>query len=263
MEHQENEVLKEDIQKKQGNGFVRELFSWIKIFVVAIVIAVVINEFVIINANVPTGSMQNTIQINDRMIGLRVSYWFHSPKRGDIVIFNNPEYKEGISKEDSKLYVKRAIGLPGEKITIKDAKIYINDSETPLKEDYLKEEWYVNAGTDDGVNYNNGELTYHVPKKGDKVEVKDGKKYLDGNEILLKDCYLENSGVEDGEKQIPDGVYTVKADCYFVIGDNRNDSWDARYWGNTNYVSEDDILAQAVLGYYPWRGLYKKADYAK
>lgn len=263
MDNQNNEILNEKEQKTKKYGFIKELFSWIKIFVIAILIAVVINEFVIINANVPTGSMLNTIQIDDRMIGLRVSYWFSSPKRGDIVIFNNPEYKEGISKEDSKLYVKRAIGLPGEKITIKDAKVYINDSETPLEENYLKEVWYVNAGTNAGVNFNDGPMTFYVPKKGDKIEVKDGKKYLNGNEILLKDCYLENSGVEDGEKQIPDGEYTVTANCYFVMGDNRNDSWDARYWSNTNYVSEDDILAQAVLGYYPWRGLYKKADYAK
>lgn len=241
-------------KKKEKGGLAREIFSWVRIFVIAIVIALVINNFIIINANVPSGSMENTIMTKDRMIGLRTSYWFSSPKRGDIVIFNNPEYVEGQDSVDSKLYVKRVIGEPGEKLTIKDAKIYINDSETPLKESYLKEEWYVNAGFESDMNLNNGPMTYYIPKKGDTIVVKDGAKYLNDEEIKIKDAYLT-----DGE--LKDGKYKIESNCYFVLGDNRNDSSDARYWISTNYVSEDDILARAVLGYYPWRGLYDRPSY--
>lgn len=239
---------------KKEQGLLREILSWVRIFVVAIAIALLINNFVIINANVPSGSMENTIMTKDRMIGLRTSYWFSSPKRGDIVIFNNPEYEEGRDNEDSKLYVKRVIGQPGEKLTIKDAKVYVNDSKTPLKEDYLKEEWKVNAGFESSENFNNGPMTYYVPKKGDTIVVKDGIKYLNDKEVRVKDSYLTDGEVKDGE-------YKVRANCYFVMGDNRNDSSDARYWTSTNYVSEDDILARAVLGYYPWRGFYARPDY--
>ena len=56
------------------------------------------------------------------------------PRRGDIIIFKFPD-------DESEKYVKRIIGLPGEKVTIKEAKVYINDSEVPLEEDYLKEDW--------------------------------------------------------------------------------------------------------------------------
>lgn len=245
--------------RREKNPVVKEIFSWIRIIIFAIVIAVVINNFIIINANVPSGSMENTIIPGDRMIGLRGSYWFSSPKRGDIVIFNNPEYVEGESPKDSKLYVKRTIGLPGETIKIEEAKVYVNDSNKPLKESYLKEEWIKNAGYDTGMDYNNGSIYFYVPKKGDKIVIKDGIKYLNGNQITLKDAYLEGTSSET--TTVPDGEYTVKNDCYFLMGDNRNDSWDCRYWSGTNYVMEDDILARAIVGYLPWRGFYAKPAY--
>ena len=72
----------------------------------------------------------------DRLFGFRLSYLMEDPKRGDIVIFKYPD-------NESINYIKRIIGLPGETVTIKDSKVYINDSTTPLKEDYLKEEWVI------------------------------------------------------------------------------------------------------------------------
>ena len=109
-----------------------EVFSWIKTIVFAVVLAVLINRFVIVNAAVPTGSMENTIMPNDRIIALRLSYYFGEPERGDIVVFKYPD-------NEDVLYVKRVIGLPGDKVQIIDGKVYINDSETPLDEPYLPE----------------------------------------------------------------------------------------------------------------------------
>ena len=99
--------------------------------------------------------------------------------------------------DETQKYVKRVIGLPGEKVTIEDAKIYINDSETPLKEDYLKETWTEATGP----------FEFEVPK-----------------------------------------------DSYLVLGDNRNDSYDARYWDHT-YVSKDKIIGKAYFIYYPFQRL--------
>ena len=82
---------KDKKQEKEEFNFKKELFSWIKIFVVAVVIAFFINNVIIMNANVPSGSMKNTISEGDRMIGLRTAYWFSDPQRGDIVIFENPD----------------------------------------------------------------------------------------------------------------------------------------------------------------------------
>ena len=69
----------------------REIFSWVKIIVIALLVALIINNFIIINANVPSGSMENTIITGDRMIGLRTAYWFSAPKRGQVVIFKFPD----------------------------------------------------------------------------------------------------------------------------------------------------------------------------
>ena len=185
---------KKNKKDQQEFSLVREILSWVKIFVIAVVIAFVVNNVIIMNANVPSGSMLNTIQIGDRMIGLRTAYWFSDPQRGDIVIFENPDFNEN-SPSDEKYYVKRVIGLPGDKVVIKNANIYINDSKTPLEEPYLPEEWTEVNGSDEP-------LTYNVPE-----------------------------------------------DSYFMLGDNRNRSSDARYWTNT-FVKRDGIIAKAEFKYW-------------
>ncbi|MEI3048193.1 MAG: signal peptidase I [Roseburia inulinivorans] len=161
--------------------------SWVIPFAIALVAALLIKNFLIINADVPTGSMENTILPGDRFIGNRLAYVFGEPERGDIVVFRYPD-------DESEIYVKRVIGLPGDTIDIEDGKIYINGSAEPLQEDYLKEEWTVATGP----------YTFEVPEGS-----------------------------------------------YFMMGDNRNDSWDARYWSNT-YVTKDKILGKALFTYWPF-----------
>lgn len=175
----------------------QELFSYVKILAAAVVIALIINNFVIINASVPTGSMIHTINKGDRLIGLRLAYIFSSPKRGDIIIFKFPD-------DTSQKFVKRVIGLPGDVVEIKreenGVKVYVNG--TLLNEPYLHEEM-------------------HADK---------------------------------------DYTYIVPSDSYFVMGDNRNDSKDSRYWQNT-YVPKDYILAKAVFKYYSEFELFKRPEY--
>ena len=90
-----------------------EWLDWLQIIVIAAVLAFVLNNFVIANARVPTGSMITTIMPGDRVIGSRLAYRFEAPKRGDIIIFHAPD-------EPETLYVKRIIGMPGDKVTIRD-----------------------------------------------------------------------------------------------------------------------------------------------
>lgn len=165
---------------KEGKN---EIISWIKTIAMAVVIAVLINSFVIVNATVPTGSMENTIMPGDRIIALRLTYYVSSPERGDIVVFRYPD-------DESVLYVKRVIGLPGETVEIKDGEVYINNSDTPLDDSFVKEQ-----------------------PVGDF------------------------------------GPYEVPEGCYFMMGDNRNNSQDSRYWVN-KYVEEDKILGKVYFKYY-------------
>lgn len=173
-------------------AIIKEILSWVVPFALALVVAILLKNYVVINADVPTGSMENTIMPGDRLIGNRLAYLKDTPERGDIIIFRYPD-------DEEELYVKRVIGLPGETVDIKDGKIYIDGATEPMEEDYLKEQWTVATGD------------YH---------------------------------------------FEVPEESYLVLGDNRNDSWDARYWTNT-YVHQDKILGEAVVTYWPLRHVGK------
>lgn len=115
-------MSKENADKEQKRSFKREVFSWIACIVVTILLTEFILNFVIINANIPSGSMENTIMTNDKLIALRTSYWFNDPKREDIIIFKYPD-------DESQLFIKRLIGLPGDTVEIRNGKVFINGVE--------------------------------------------------------------------------------------------------------------------------------------
>ena len=112
-----DENKKEETQK--STSAVREILSWVLTFALAIGAAFLIKNYLIINADVPTGSMENTIMPGDRLIGNRLAFLKDTPERGDVVIFHYPD-------DEEELYVKRVIGLPGEEVRIDDGKIYID-----------------------------------------------------------------------------------------------------------------------------------------
>lgn len=114
----------------------KELLSWAEIIVIAIVVSLFLTKVVLVNAIVPSSSMETLISPGDRLFGNRLAYKFKDPERFDVVIFQNPADGDGN-------YIKRIIGLPGETVSIENAKIYIDDSETPLEENYLPEEWLI------------------------------------------------------------------------------------------------------------------------
>ena len=124
---------KEAREQVEKTSVGEEIRSWILTLAVAVLLAFLIGRFLILNAVVPTGSMIPTIPEHSRVIANRLSYLEETPQRGDLVIFRYPD-------DESTNFVKRVIGLPGETVEIRAGKVYIDDSETPLTEDYLAEE---------------------------------------------------------------------------------------------------------------------------
>ena len=130
------------------------------------------------NAYIPSGSMKNTLNEKDRVMGFRLSYMFSEPKRFDVIMFKWPD-------DESKDFIKRIIGLPGETVTLKNGKVYIDGSDVPLDEPYLRE---TPNGMGDGV--------YQVPDHcyfvlGDNRNYsKDSRlwehKYVNEDKILAK-----------------------------------------------------------------------------
>ena len=176
--------------EKETVNWKSELISWIQIIIAAAVIALFLNSCIIANSQIPSESMENTIMAHDRVIGSRLSYLFSEPERGDVIIFHYPDDPTG-----DTYYVKRVIGLPGDVIDIHDGGVYLNGSDTPLDEPYIKEPMETDS---------NHPLHFEVPE-----------------------------------------------DSYFMMGDNRNDSWDARFWENT-WVTKDKLIAKVLFRYYPF-----------
>jgi len=112
--------------------FKKELFSWLQTFIFAIVIGLVIHNTITASALVISGSMENTIMTNSRVMGLRFVYLISDPERFDIILFHPPDSKSEMP------YVKRIVGLPNEKVDIVDGKVYINDSVIPLDDSFSK-----------------------------------------------------------------------------------------------------------------------------
>ena len=114
------------------NSIWKELWEYIKMIIFVVAVVLVVNNFLLINARVPSESMENTIMTGDRFFGNRLAYLFDDPERFDIVVFKYPD-------DESQLFVKRVIGLPGETVEIKDGKVYINGSQTPLDDSFTPE----------------------------------------------------------------------------------------------------------------------------
>lgn len=189
----------EDIKEKKKwdkKSVIKEVRDYVFLIILAFVLAFLMNKFVYANAEVPTGSMIPVVQPNDRLIVNRLAYLFEEPKRGDIVMFAFPD-------DEKDNYLKRIIGLPGEKVEIKNGLVYINDSEKPLDEPYIND-----------------------PPNGNY------------------------------------GPYNVPEGCYFMLGDNRDESKDARFWNNT-YVKKEKIVGKAWLKYYPNIAILHSAEYSE
>ena len=120
-----NKSSQEDPKK---NTVMQEVIEWVKMIVIVVVVVILIDGVVLINAKIPSASMENTIMTGDRIFGFRMAYGINidlfgleyhkkmkEPERFDIVIFKYPD-------DEKQRFIKRIIGLPGEKVEIKGGK---------------------------------------------------------------------------------------------------------------------------------------------
>lgn len=115
-----------------GPSILEELWEYIKMIIFVVVVVFIVNNVLLINAKIPSESMEDTIMTGDRIFGNRLAYINKDPQRFDIVIFKYPD-------DETQLFIKRVIGLPGETVEIRDGKVYIDGSETPLDDSFTPE----------------------------------------------------------------------------------------------------------------------------
>lgn len=125
----------------------------------AVLVALVIKTFVVQAFKIPSGSMQPTLEIGDRVVVNKLSYDAHDLNRGDVVVFERPEGLPA-GPDEPKDLIKRVIGLPGDTVVARDGAVYVNDR--LLEEPYLPE----------------GTMTYNIDQP---IEVPEGEVLLLGD----------------------------------------------------------------------------------
>ena len=176
----------------------RWIVELVGVVVVAILVAALLRTFVVATYSIPSGSMEPTLQIGDRIVVNKLSYHLHGVDRGNVVVFSTPPAEDCAGPPVSDL-VKRVIGLPGEIISLANGRVFINGHllpETFLPPDVRND-------------------TYPGPS---------------GNTYSLHHAY-----------RIPTGDV-------FVMGDNRPQSCDSRYWGP---IRESTIVGKVDMRIWP------------
>lgn len=172
---------------------------------IAVILALIIRAFVVQAFKIPSGSMEDTLQVGDHLLVNKFIYGptipftdtrlfkIRDPRQGDVIVFEYPE-------DPSKDFIKRVIGVPGDVVQGINKKVYIN-----------------------------------------------GKLYANPHEVHKeRDLIPKEQNPRDSF-----GPITVPEDCYFVMGDNRDRSYDSRFWG---FVKKEKIKGLAFIKYWSWDG---------
>jgi signal peptidase I len=165
--------------------------SWgenLRILLIALALALFIRTFIAEPRFIPSASMVPTLALGDRLVVEKISYHFQEPQHSEIIVFQVPQQLQAEGFTSDQAFIKRVIGLPGDRIALKQGRVYRNDQ--PLNEPYVVEK----------------------PRAEDMAEV------------------------------------TVPPASLFVMGDNRNNSNDSRYWG---FLPRKNALGRAVWRFFP------------
>jgi len=182
---------------------------WITELIVIVVIVLLIRAFVAQAYNIPSGSMKPTLLVGDFILVNKLVYRFSEPQRGDIVVFKYPI-------DPNIDFIKRIIALPGEEVEVRNNQVFINGKPLPLIE--------VGRGEENGVR----KVIYEeVLPEGIKHKVQ----FYEDFPFSKRDF----------------GPVVVPPNHYFVMGDNRDNSEDSRYWG---FLPRENIVGKAFVIYF-------------
>lgn len=199
--------------------FGTDLIGSIESLLGTIVIAVFVITFIVQAFQIPSQSMENTLLVGDYLLVNKLCYgggsvgnWimpYQTIRRGDIVVFHYPV-------DPTQHFVKRVIGVPGDRLRMVNKKVWINGK--PTDEPYVR-----------FIDPPNNAFRDNFPRVDIPAMGMEGKWWLQLRKL-----------VEDGELIVPQGHY-------FVMGDNRDDSQDSRYWG---FVPRENIIGRPLVIYW-------------
>src|SRR5256886_5831486 len=221
------------VEKQEHRADQTTISEYLESLLVTVILALFGTSFIVQAFKIPSASMEGTLLIGDHLLVNKFIFggtggWYekllpYRPlQRGDIIVFKFP-YQE------HQHFVKRVIGLPGDRVKVVDQAVYVNGK--LLNEPYVVHD---PAAHYDPLNYNFPALPSQVIASGLQPEwAHDMKKFMRGDEIV-----------------VPPGKN-------FAMGDNRDQSWDSRFWG---FVDHDAIMGRPFLIY--WSVEAKSSDYS-
>ena len=201
------------------SNFSGDLISSVQSLMGTVVIAIFVITFIVQAFQIPSESMEKTLLVGDYLLVNKLCYGgqgvgsyimpYQRIKRGDIIVFHYPV-------DPKQHFVKRVIGLPGDRIRLVNKKVFVDGR--PLDEPYVR-----------FIEPANNLFRDNFPRTDIPAYGLEGKWWLEMRKL-----------VEDGQLIIPEGNY-------FVMGDNRDDSQDSRYWG---FVPRENIIGRPLIIYW-------------
>lgn len=221
--------------------WLKTLKEYVEALLVAVVLALIIRAFVVQAFKIPTGSMLETLQIGDQLLvskfhyGLRMPFTdtvlvnVYEPARGDIVVFEYP-YNEKLDASRPNLkdvdFVKRIVGIPGDTVEIRAKEVYVNGQHV----------------TGPYIQHTREDIEQSPMPEGHPEVSVDARAYFDHCEDVSSECRSKRDWMP--KITVPEGKY-------FCMGDNRDESFDSRFWG---FVDRAAIKGKALVIYWSWTG---------
>jgi len=269
---------KTDSSPHKEENIASTLIEYGKTILITLLVAVFLKLFVVDAYCIPSTSMENTLLVGDFLMVNKLAYGIHTPRhlpftatslfsftlslfrdvhRGDVVVFEFPGGKNEVKPVESVNYIKRCIGLPGDTVEIRFGKVFVNGIETNfpmhgkntihLTDNVFRRnaEMYPEGSAFGDVNY--GPVV--VPKQNEILKI-------DPITFSKWHIFIEREGHTiqfNADTFLMDGAitssYRVQQNYYFVLGDNRDNSMDSRYWG---FVPNDHLIGEALFIYWSW-----------
>jgi signal peptidase I len=207
------------VNRQIVSSFSGDLISSLQSLMGTVVVAIFVITFIVQAFQIPSESMENTLLVGDYLLVNKLCYGgegigdyvmpYQKIKRRDIIVFHYPV-------DPKQHFVKRVIGLPGDRLRLVNKKVFINGQ--PLDEPYVR-----------FMEPPNNLFRDNFPRTDVPAYGLEGKWWLEMRKL-----------VEDGELIVPER-------SYFVMGDNRDDSQDSRYWG---FVPRENIIGRPLVIYW-------------
>ena len=242
---------------RKSVGFFSLLRSTVQVLGATLLLAVLLKMFVLDAVHIPSPSMQSTLMVGDYVFVNKLIYGAHisglpfvkagtfsfrfpkvrNVRCGDVVVFELPDVDREGSSSQSVYFVKRCIAVSGDEIMMQNGVVFVNGIRMQLPE-------HATPSISQKDNFG----TIIVPRKGDVVHLTPAN-FRHWAQVIEREGHaitLSHSGdvMIDG---VISSSYTVQKNYLFVLGDNRDHSYDSRFWG---FLPEENLIGEAMMIYW-------------